>query len=388
MDLNEITQIHNKEYEIADKNERIVVAEAPGRIHYLGEHCKKGMGVCLSSGIDKFVRVAVSARKDNSLRFFTAEMCERKRTTIMNMHYKREDRWANHIKLAICLFAEKGCVVKGMNFTVSSDVPQNIGLASAIAMEVAAALALRRLLNSNISDKELITSLDKLHREFYEDENKTADFFVIMNARKDSFLVFDESAGEVSVIKSPVPKYRTLIIDSKVPFIGVDEELRVRRRDLDKGLEILLKKRQVKKIKDFAGADMIELMGNLNEEVRRRSMHAIKELARVDEIAGALETGDLPVITRNIFHSHESLRDLYEVTCPELDWLVKRAQEIDGILGARMTGSGFGGCVYVILPASLTGEYLAKLEEYERIFGFHAVYYEIKPGSGAKVIAK
>lgn len=382
----DITQIHAQEYDITDKNDRVFTAEAPGRIHYLGEHSLKRAGIYLSSSIDRVVRVALSARRDNSLRFFTAEGCERKRTTIMNMRYRREDRWANHIKLAVCLFAEKGYSIKGMNWTISSSVPQNIGLGAASAIEIAAALALRRYFNSSISDAELITLLDKLHREFYDDENKLPDYLIMTHAEKDAFLIVDEMSGEIRKVKNTLPPHKIILVDSKVPFMGVDDELRIRQDDLARGLEILSKKRRAKSFKDFVGTDMIEVMGDLNEEIRRRSMHVVNEFTRIEEIAAALEAGDIPAIARILFHSHESLRDFYEVTCPELDWLVKRAQEVDGVMGARMTGSGFGGCVYVIMNPERAGDYLAKMEEYERIFGFHPAHYEVASGGCARLI--
>ncbi|MDR2509742.1 MAG: galactokinase [Spirochaetaceae bacterium] len=382
----DITLIHQREYEITDKNERIAIAEAPGRIHFLGEHSQIGSAMYLSAGIDLSVEVALSPRKDNSLRFFTAQPCERKRTTVMNIKYKREDRWANHIKLALCLFADLGFQIKGMNWTISSTIPQNVSLAAAESIEVAAALALKRFFKSTISDRKLIEKLSEVHNSFYPDDHRFVDYIIMLEACKDTLLVVDEAALSVKKIKSPFPKYRIIIVDSKVPFVGIEEELKIRREQLRRGLEILTKKRQAKSFRDFIGADLIEVIGDLDEEVRRRSMHAIKELSRITDAARALEEGDLPSLARTIFHSHESLRDLYEVTCPELDWLVKRAQEIEGVLGARMTGKGFGGCIYVILPPEKVDEYLSKMEDYERIFGFHAVHYEVKPGGGARTL--
>ena len=140
----DIGPIHRTEYEIDDdRAEPVIIAEAPGRIHYLGEHGEPKAGLFLSSAIDKFVRVAVSSRKDNSMRFYAADLGERKRTTLVNLKYKREDRWANYLKVAIHIFAELGCPIRGLNFTVTVDIPQQIGLASSSAMEVAAAVALR-----------------------------------------------------------------------------------------------------------------------------------------------------------------------------------------------------------------------------------------------------
>ncbi|MDR3303925.1 MAG: galactokinase, partial [Treponema sp.] len=99
-----------------------------------------------------------------------------------------------------------------------------------------------------------------------------------------------------------------------------------------------------------------------------------------------LKKADLSALSKITLHSHESLRDLYEVSCPEIDWLVKRAQELDGVLGARMTGQGFGGCTYTIIQERVIEDYKQRLEDYERIFGFHPIIYEIKPAAGARLM--
>jgi galactokinase len=132
----------------------------------------------------------------------------------------------------------------------------------------------------------------------------------------------------------------------------------------------------------------MESLGDIREEIRRRSLHIVEENQRIREAAEALEKGDLEELSRIIYHSHESLRDLYEVSCPEIDWLVKRAQEIEGVTASRMTGLGFGGCTYTILKENALEEFQKRLEDYERIFGFHPLIYEIRPATGARLISK
>jgi len=117
-------------------------------------------------------------------------------------------------------------------------------------------------------------------------------------------------------------------------------------------------------------------------------MHIVEEIHRVRDACDALQRSDLASLAKIIFHSHESLRDLYEISCPEIDWLVKRAQEIEGAAGSRMTGIGFGGCTYTIIRRELVEEYKNRLEEYERIFGFRPVIYEVKLATGARVISE
>jgi galactokinase len=382
----DIGPIHRKEYELdADRSEPVVVAEAPGRVHFLGEHGEPKAGLYLSAAIDRWVRVAVSLRKDNSLRFFAADLGERKRTTLVNLKYKREDRWANYIKVAIHVFADLGFPVKGLNFTISGDIPQQVGLASSSAIEVAAAVALRGFFQAPVNDKELLSRLAASQAIFFGKNTTPVDYLISLSAKKDQFLLVDEAALEVKKIKSPLSRFKILIMDSRVPRMGVDDELKLRRQDIKKGLDLLSQKRDGASFRDYASTDLVESMGNLPEEIRRRSMHIVQELRRVYDAEEALRRPDLPALSKIMLHSHESLRDLYEVSCPEIDWLVKRAQEIDGVLGSRMTGQGFGGCTYTVIREDAVEEYKKRLEDYERIFGFHPVIYEVRLATGTRL---
>ncbi|MDR1411757.1 MAG: galactokinase [Spirochaetaceae bacterium] len=383
----DIGPIHRKEYEIDDGEPGVVVmAEAPGRIHYLGEHGESKAALLLSSAIDRYIRVAVSARKDNSLRFFAADLGERKRTTLVNLKYKREDRWSNYVKVAIHVFAELGYPVKGLNFTIAGNIPQQIGLASSSAIEVAAAVALRGFLKASVSDRELLSRLNASQLVFFGKDTDYIDYQIMLAAKKDSFFVVDEASREIRKFKSPFAKYKFLLTDSRVPRFGVEDELKRRQADVRKGLELLSQKRQGISFRSFVTSDLVESLGDLPEEIRRRCMHVVQELRRVNNAEEAMKKQDYAVLSKIFFHSHESLRDLYEVSCPEIDWLVKRSQENEGVLGSRMSGQGFGGCTYTIGSEKALEDYRRRFEDYERIFGFHPQTYEIRPATGARLV--
>jgi galactokinase len=355
-------------------------------MHYLGEHGEPKAGLFLSSAIDRYIRVAVSLRKDNSLRFYAADLGERKRTTLINLKYKREDRWANYIKVAIQVFAELGYPVKGLNFTLAGNIPQQVGLASSSAIEIAAAVALRGFFRVSISDRDLLSRLAAAQTVLFGKSTGSVDYLVILAARKDNFVIVDEETMEAKRIKSPFTKYKTLVMDSRVPRLGVEDELRQRRQDIKKGLELLSRKKQGVNFRSFAASDLVESMGDLPEEIRRRCLHIVQELRRVYDAEEALKHSDYPALSRIFQHSHESLRDLYEVSCPEIDWLVKRAQEINGVVGSRMTGQGFGGCTYTIIAEKAVEEYRRRIDDYERIFGFHPLTYDLRPATGARIV--
>jgi galactokinase len=384
----DIGSAHCGEYEINDNApEPVVVAEAPGRIHYLGEQGEAKAALLLSSAIDRYVRVAVSARKDNSLRFFAADLGERKRTTLVNLKYKREDRWSNYIKAAIHVFAGLGYPVKGLNFTLTGDIPQQIGLASSSAIEVAATLALKGFFKASVSEKELLSRLNAAQLIFFGRDTDYIDYQIMFAAKKDSFFVVDEAAREIRKVKSPFTRYKFLLTDSRVPRFAVEDELKKRQADVKKGLELLSQKKQGINFRNIAASDFTESLGDLPEEIRRRCTHVIREIGRVNGMEEAMKKQDYASISRMIYHSHESLRDLYEVSCPEIDWLVKRAQEIDGILGSRMSGAGFGGCTYTIGDEKALEDFRRRFEDYERIFGFHPHTYEIRPATGARLVS-
>ena len=383
----DIGSIHRIEYELdSGQSDQVSIAEAPGRIHFMGEHGGPNTGLYLSAAIDRHIRVAVSGRKDNSLRFFAADLKERKRSTLVNLKYKREDRWANYIKIAIHAFAEFGFPQKGLNFTILGDIPQQIGLASSTAIEIAAAIALRGFFRIKLKEDDLLQKLRKSHESLFGNTVEPADYLIGLSARKDQFMIIDKKSQEIQRIKSPLTRYRILLMDSRVPRMGVDSELELRLADIQNGLQLLSQKRGGASFMEIATTDIMEYMGDFPEQIRRRSMHIVQEIRRVYDAADALERKDLSALARIIFHSHESLRDLYEVSCPEVDWLVKRAQEIEGVAGARMTGQGFGGCTYTLIRSDIVDEYKKKLEDYERIFGFHPVIYEMKLAAGGRLI--
>jgi len=395
----DIGQLHRIEYELTEDrstNETprgsisVAIAEAPGRIHFMGEPTpgqnEEESGIFLSAAIDRYINVAVSQRKDNSFRFFAADLKERKRSTLANLKFRREDRWANYLKPAIFLFTELGHPMKGLNFSFCGDIPQHIGLASSVAIETAAATALKSLFHIQIDDFEFAVKIKNAHFSIFGTHAPLEDYLVCVMARKDHFLKIDSTENDVKLIKSPFSGFRFLLIDSRVPRMGTESEITSRRNDISKGLKLLSKKKEGASFRDFASSDLLEVLGDFPEQIRRRSMHIVEEIRRLDDIEDALERSDLASFAKIIYHSHESLRDLYEISCPEVDWLVKRAQEIEGAAGSRMTGMGFGGCTYTIIRKELVEEYKRRLEDYERIFGFRPVIYEVKLAAKARVL--
>jgi galactokinase len=390
---------HSKEYDFAQGNQKISVASAPGRIHYLGENGLIGKRLLLSSSIDKTLAVAVSPRTDGMFRFFSADTEERKRTSYVNLRPRREDRWANYLKVAVSIFVETPDPTVdeipqtgGLSFSITSTIPKAKGFGSSSALELASALALRPLFEPDMSDDELLLRLADSHRLYFEREYDIVDFYLMMSAKQDTWTIVDEYEMDEGLscarnIKTPFgAEYKTIVYDSRVPGFETAPEIEMRIEQLESGLEMLAQRKSGISFQDVEAVELIENEKKMTEEMRRRCMHVAQEAIRLTSLEAAMQAGDITQVSKLFQHSQNSLRDLYEVSCPEIDWLVRRAAETPGVAASRMVGQGFGGSTFAILTPEAEKAYKAKLEDYERIFGFHPQKHEIKIGEGAQYI--
>ncbi|MDR2783241.1 MAG: galactokinase [Treponema sp.] len=386
---------HTKEYGFQAGDKKISVAASPGRTHYLGENGLTGKRLLLSSSIDKTLFVAVSPRSDGMFRFHSTGGDERKRTTFANLRPRREDRWANYLKVAISIFIEtpdpadvERHETGGLSFTVASTIPKHKGFGSSSALELASALALRPLFEPDMSDDELIAKLSPSHRVYFEREHDIVDFSLMMKAEENRWTIIDESQMDEGLscarnIETPFSGYKTVVFDSRVPNLEITAELETRATQLKKTLEVLEQRKPGILFQNPAAVALIESEKSITEEMRRRCLHVAQEAVRLNDIEAAMKAGDMVQIAKLFQYSQISLRDLYEVSCPETDWMVRRAAETPGVAASRMIGPGFGGSVFAILTPEAEKEYKDKLEDYERIFGFHPQKYEIKTGGNA-----
>jgi galactokinase len=346
------------------------VFSAPGIIPLLGEHGEHSDGRVLFAAIEPRMVVAVSPRRDPSLRFFAHHLGERKRTTINNLRYRREDRWANLPKGVMAALKERGVKPRGINVTISGNVPIASGLGASSAIAVAFGAAYVRAIESTIPFSELPECGFEAERDFMQISSTRVDHYGALLAREGAFGVFDSRLGLVSNLETRLASARLLICDSQVPSHFSDEESNARVEAIRGCMDSLSTNSTQTVLRDFSSAEIQESLGLIPEEVRRRCLHIVGEEDRIDEIRNLLAVGDLEAVGKLLNGSHDSLRDRYEVSCPEVDWLVKHAADVPGVYGSRMTGRGFGGCIVSLAEAESLDPLIERLHEYERIFGF------------------
>ena len=336
--------------------------------------------------IDYYVRVALSRRKDQHLRFFSSDLQDRKRTSLSNLRFKKEDRWANYPKGIISVLLNRGYDIGGLSFTVMGNVPIGVGLSSSAALEVATAYAVQKLLGIEISGPELARLAQEAENSFVGVQCGIMDQFVSRMAQAGSAMFIDTRNMEYRHIPINLLTVKILITNSSVPRSLVDSEYNQRRAECEKCVSLLSARKSGRSLRDYSAADLRDSMGLIPETTRKRCLHVVEENERVREAEGALKKNDIVSFGKLMNRSHESLRDQYEVSCPELDWLVKRAWETEGVYGSRMTGAGFGGCTVTLIEEEAIPKYEARLEAYEKIFSFKPETFLCHPADGARIV--
>jgi len=363
-----------------------IIAQAPGRVNLIGEHTDYNEGFVLPMAIDYYVGVAVSRRKDQHLRFFSADFKDRKRTSLSNLRFKKEDRWANYPKGIVSVLLNRGYDIGGLSFTVMGNIPVGVGLSSSAALEVATAYSVQKLLGIEISGPELARLAQEAENSFVGVQCGIMDQFVSRMAQAGSAMFIDTRNMEYRHIPINLETVKILVTNSSVPRSLIDSEYNQRRTECEKCVSLLNPRKSGRSLRDYSAADLRDSMGLIPETTRKRCLHVVEENERVREAEVALKKNDIVSFGKLMNRSHESLRDQYEVSCPELDWLVKRAWETEGVYGSRMTGAGFGGCTVTLIEEKAIPKYEARLEAYERIFSFKPETFVCHPADGAQIV--
>ena len=363
-----------------------VITSAPGRVNLMGDHTEHSEGFVLPIAVGFSLRVAMSRRHDTALRFYSVDFNDIRRTSLLHNRVRREDRWANYPKGVIAAFLDEGYHLGGLDATFMGDIPQGVGLASSGALAVATALALKELFDLDICKLDLAALAQRAETEFVKVDCGIADGYTSLFATSGNGLLIDTRTLDSREIPVKFSNAKIIITNSNVPKEFVETELLDRKEECTRCVAFLNRRKPGRALRDYSPHDVSDVMGRMPERERRRGLHVVEENARVLEAEEALQQDDPEALGKLMNRSHESLRDLYEVTCPELDWLVKRAWETEGVYGSRMTGEGFGGCTVSLIANSMVDEYLENIEQYERIFGFKAASYVTEPAGGATVL--
>ena len=378
--------------EVFGDTEGVKVFFAPGRVNLIGEHTDYNGGHVFPCALTIGTYAVARKRNDRKLKFFSMnfEKLGVIETSLDDLVPSENADWTNYPKGVIWAFEEKGMKLScGLDVLLNGNIPNGSGLSSSASVEVLTGAILREFFGFGVSNQDLALIGQYSENNFNKVNCGIMDQFAIAMGKKDHAIFLD--TADLSYIYAPITLKGAKIViacSNKKRGLG-DSKYNERRSECETALAELQQVVQIKSLGDLDEASFEQHQSAIQSDVRRkRAKHAVYENQRTIRAVEALKQGDLPEFGRLMNASHVSLRDDYEVTGIELDTLVEEAWKIEGVIGSRMTGAGFGGCTVSIVKDEAIDSFIEKVgEAYEKKIGYAADFYVVEIGDGPVILS-
>ena len=319
-----------------------VRADAPGRVNLIGEHTDYSGGFVLPLAIPQRTRVELARREDRLVRAWSANMKGAESEEFQLGEEKPGRGWLDYVQGVTQAAQRAGHTLQGFDLRIESDVPPGGGLSSSAALEISLLRALREAFHLEMDDVQMALAGQKAENDFVGAPVGIMDQMAANLADETTALFLDTRT--LSYEKVPLPAEAELVvINSGISHRNAGGEYRVRRQECERAAELL----GVRQLGELSNQDLWRI-ASLPEPLDRRARHVITENTRVRCAVSAMRENDLPRLGKLLCASHESLRDDYQVSIPEIDRLVELAREEPDVYGARITGGGFGGSIVIV----------------------------------------
>ena len=366
---------------------------APGRINLIGEHTDYNGGHVFPCALTFGTYVAVRKRSDDVLRLASVNF-PKDGVITGNLAYLTplsDDSWTAYVKGVIWAVMNGPAApqaITGMDIMIGGDVPAGAGLSSSASLEVAVGYMLSDQFGLGLSNADIALIGQRAENDFVGVNCGIMDQFASAMGKKDHAIFLDTNTLEYEYVPLALEGCSIIITNTNKPHSLNDSAYNDRRRECGEALDeinvILSGGQTVKSLCSLSEKDFDRAADKMSDEVvMRRARHAVTEDQRTRTAVEVLQAGDIAAFGRLMNASHVSLRDDYEVSCPELDLLAETAWEIPGVLGSRMTGGGFGGCTVSIIKNSSVSEYEeAAGRKYREAFGYDCTFIPAAAGDG------
>lgn len=359
---------------------------APGRINLIGEHTDYNLGFVLPVALDLACYTAVAPNGCDRLRVFSENQNEAAEWPVEAIPSAEPRRhWSDYVLGVARELVRAGHEIQSCNLLIRSTVPAGAGLSSSAALEVSVALAL--LGDRKMDPLELALLCRRAENDFVGMPCGIMDQYISVFGREQAAIMIDCRSLEHEVVPLP-PGVEIVAVNSMVKHELGSSAYRNRVRECQEAVEAVRRRRpEVASLRDLTRTELEAFAGEIPQAPFRRARHVTGENERVAAFVEACRHNDLEAMGKLLVASHRSLQYDYEVSCEELDFLVDTALSLDGVLGARMTGGGFGGCTVNLIAASKAGEFIRAIRSaYEARFGVTPECYLCRPAAGAAEI--
>lgn len=330
--------------ELSPKEPRIF--SAPGRVNLIGEHTDYNGGFVLPMAANLRTYIAAALREDGQVNVYSADLDERASFSLARAESNLPvaHSWAAYVYGMTQTLMRRGCELSGADLATLSEVPMGAGLSSSAALEVSVGFALTEIAGEKIDLLDLALAAQEAEHDFVGTNSGLMDQLTATFAKKNHAMFIDCRLNKIKQIPMNLSATEVVICDTKVKHALVSSSYNERRRECEHAVELLqVEAPGVKSLSDLNTTNL-RVINQLPEPERRRARHVVTENQRTVQAAEALQRSDAGELGRLMTQSHKSLRDDFEVSCPELDIMFELAQNHKGVYGARMMGGGFGGC--------------------------------------------
>lgn len=366
------------------------IAAAPGRVNLIGEHTDYNAGFVFPLAIERYIVVAAAPPRDRvagdlRVRVHSTLLGETAEFSLDNLDPARRD-WTSYIRGAIAGCIERGMTPGALDMLVDSNVPLGGGLSSSAALEVATATLVEAVTGTTLDKVDKARLCQKAEHVYANMPCGIMDQFSSALGEADKLLLIDCRTETADLAPLDDPDVAVLVINSNVKHELTGSEYPERRA----ACELAAKTLGIEALRDITSDELEGRKDDLDSLLYRRARHVVGENERTVEAAEAMQAGDWSTVGELMYASHNSLRDDYEVSCPELDAIVEIAQSIGpegGVIGSRMTGGGFGGSTVSLVIAGREREIADAIgAEYTRRTGKTATAFVTKPARGAHIV--
>ena len=373
--------------EVYGDTEGVKTFFAPGRVNLIGEHTDYNGGHVFPCALTISTYAAARRRQDKKLRFYSMnfEKLGVLESSLEDLVPSKEAGWTNYPKGVMWAFGQKGMeVTEGMDLLLYGNIPNGSGLSSSASVEVLTGYILRDFFGFEVDNQGLALIGQYSENQYNKVNCGIMDQFAIAMGRKDNAIFLD--TADLSYTYAPIAlKGAKIVIASSNKKRGLgDSKYNERRSECETALAELQKVVEIESLGDLDQETFEKYQSAIQSEVRRkRARHAVCENQRTIRAVEALKADDVALFGQLMNASHVSLRDDYEVTGVELDTLVEEAWKVEGVIGSRMTGAGFGGCTVSIVRDEAIDAFIDQVgKAYEARIGYKADFYVVEVGDG------
>ena len=361
---------------------------SPGRVNLIGEHTDYNSGHVFPCALTMGTYALVRKRDDNKMNFVSLNFNNAEVTTVElpELSYQKKNGWANYLIGVVWAFLGKGYKIdKGFDLAMLGNIPSGAGLSSSASIEVLMGTALKYMYDIDIDMVEIAKIGQTSENQFNGMNCGIMDQFAVAMGKKDNAIFLDTADLSYEYAPVKLKDAKVLITNSHVKHSLVDSAYNDRRNESTAALKALQTKLNISGLGDLTEEEFEENQYLITDEVqRKRAKHAVYENQRTIKAVNALKNNDIETFGKLMNASHISLRDDYEVSCPEVDKLVEIAWNIPGVIGSRITGGGFGGCTVSIVKNDAIENFRKEvISKYKEATGIDAEIYEAEIGDGA-----